>query len=259
LQRIDVGTHELRALAAGSGPPDFLCLHGLVDSLEIWEKLAPGLCERGAVTRYDQRGHGESGAAPGPCSRDDLAGDALAVLDAGGVDRAIFVGHSMGGIVSMSAALLAPERVAGLVLLGTASQCNEKTARWYERIALAGEVDGNEGLRRAIYGEKSRKRIVGEAGGIAEVTRSLKELYSDPLTPKLAALRCPVLLLVGEKDPMGSRASQIIADQIGDELATLQVIPGCGHWLQIEAVDATLAALDAWSAQHGLSKTEEHP
>ena len=255
MERIDVGTHELRVLAEGSGPPDFLCLHGLVDTLDIWTKLAPGLSERGRAIRYDQRGHGESDAPPGPYAREHLAGDALAVLDACGIDRAIFVGHSMGGIVSMSTALSAPERVKGLVLLGTASHCNEKTARWYERIALAAESDGHEGLARAIHGEKSKQRIEGDAQGIAHVTRTLKELYSDPLTPKLAELRCPVLLLVGEKDPMGSRASQIIADEVGSELSTIQVLPGCGHWIHLEAAPAVLDVIDAWAAKHELSRS----
>ena len=76
------------------------------------------------------------------------------------------MGHSMGGIISMTTALAYPKQVAGLVLIGTASQCNEKTAGWYERIALAGEKDGNAGLARAIYGEKSKKVVIqGDAKG----------------------------------------------------------------------------------------------
>ena len=52
-------------------------------------------------------------------------------------------------------------------------------------IAQAGEAEGNEGLARAIYGKKSRKQIQGDAQGIAHVTRTLKSLHEDPLTPKL--------------------------------------------------------------------------
>ncbi len=230
-QRVDVGGHALRVLTAGQGPPDLVCLHGLVDRLEIWERVAGPLAERGRVALVDQRGHGESDAPPGPYRREDLAADVSTLIGKLGAERAVLVGHSMGGIVSMTAALADPERVAGLVLIGTASQCNEKTARWYERIARAGEEDGLDGLRRAIYGDESRKEIRGDAQGIAHVTRALGSLYADPLTPKLSAIECPVLLIVGEKDPMGSRASSILASKLRD--AELVSVPDCGHWVHV--------------------------
>jgi pimeloyl-ACP methyl ester carboxylesterase len=242
---IDVGGHRLRVEVSGQGPPDLLCLHGLVDRLEIWDRMAAKLAERGRLIRVDQRGHGESEAPPGPYRRADLAADVVALIESLGSQRAVLVGHSMGGIVSMAAALAHPERVAGLVLVGTASRCSEKVAGWYERIAVAGERDGTAGLARAIYGEKTRKVVTGDAQGIAHVTRTLKSLYEDPLTPKLADIRCPVLLVVGEKDPMGPKASAIIADQLPD--ARLEVVPDCGHWVHVEQPEAVLTAFDQWA------------
>jgi len=239
---VDVGTHRLRLRVSGDGSPDFLCLHGLVDRIEIWDRIAGPLAERGRVACLDQRGHGESEAPAGPYRREDLAGDVSAVIRALGSEKVVLVGHSMGGIISMTTALEHPDQVAGLVLIGTASQCNEKTAGWYERIARAGEKDGNTGLKNAIYGEKSRKVIDGDAQGISEVTRTLKSLYEDPLTPKLSAVECPVLLVVGQKDPMGSKASTIIAEQFKD--AELVTVPDCGHWVHVSEPDAVLDAID---------------
>ena len=152
----------------------------------------------------------------------------------------------MGGIVAMETALASPERIAGLVLIGTTSECREKVAGWYERIALAGEQDGSAGLRRAIYGEKATKQITGDAQGIAHVTRMLKSLHSDPLTPRLREIRCPALMAVGEKDPMGPKASEIVHDAMPAGRAELLRVPDKGHWLQLEAVEAVVAALDAW-------------
>ena len=259
-QRIDLGSHALRCRSeAASTKIDataarFVCLHGLVDTLEIWDKLAPALAERGPIVRFDQRGHGESGAPPGPCTRADLAADVVGLLDTLTIERAVLVGHSMGGIVSLATALLYPDRVAGLVLLGTASQCNERTAGWYERIAQAGERAGTDGLREAIYagrsggksGGKSGRRVEGDARGIAAVTRMLESLYTDPLTPELGQVACRVLLLVGENDPMGSRASEIIAEALPTDASTLQVLPGCGHWIHVEAAAAVVDAIDRW-------------
>ncbi len=241
---LDVGGHRLRLDVTGEGSPTFLCLHGLVDRIEIWNELQGPLASRGRVARLDQRGHGESEAPPGPYRREDLARDVGAVVDELGDPNTILVGHSMGGIVSMATALATPERVAGLILIGTASQCNEKTAAWYERIALAGEHEGNQGLARAIYGERSRKKIMGDARGISEVTRVLKSLYDDPLTPKLKAIACPVLLIVGDKDPMGAKASSILASHFSD--AELVTVPDCGHWVHVEEPDAVLAAIDRY-------------
>jgi 3-oxoadipate enol-lactonase len=251
MQRVRVGDTELRVETSGSGSPNLLCLHGLVDTLEIWDRIAAPLAERCRLVRYDQRGHGESGAPAGPYTRADLAGDAIGVLDALEIDRAVLVGHSMGGIVSMATALAHPDRIAGLVLIGTASQCSEKVAGWYERIAVAGEKDGTAGLARSIYGEKTKKKIAGDGVGIAHVTRTLKSLFEDPLTPKLEQIKCPVLLLVGEKDPMGPKASEIIASKLSD--AQLEVVPGCGHWIHVDEPDVTLSAFDRWMAGRSLS------
>ena len=152
----------------------------------------------------------------------------------------------------MTAALASPDRIAGLLLLGTASHCSERIAGWYERIALAGETEGTAGLARTIYGERSKRHVVGNGQAIAHVTRTLKSLYEDPLTPKLRELRCPTLLLVGEKDPMGPKASEIIRDALPD--ATLEVLSGRGHWTHVEAPEAVIAALDRWLVAHGLDR-----
>jgi 3-oxoadipate enol-lactonase len=247
-RRVDRGGYALRCALAGGGQPTFLCLHGLVDTLEIWDRLVEPLAERGRVVRLDQRGHGESQAPPGPCTREDLAADAVGVLDALGIERAILVGHSLGGIVAMTAALARPTRVAGLVLLGTASHCSERVAAWYERIARAGEQEGLDGLARAIYGAAPRPRVRGDARAIAQVTRALKSLHGDPLTPRLAQVACPTLLLVGANDPLGPKASEIVLRALPPGRGRLEVIAERGHWLHVEAPGAVVEALDRWRA-----------
>ncbi len=251
-RRLQVGGHKINVLSRGEGQRHFTCLHGLVDTLAVWGRLAPALESRGRVTRIDQRGHGASASPAGPYARADLADDVARVLDAEAAEESILVGHSMGGIVAMEAALRHPDRVAGLVLIGTTSECREKVAGWYERIALAGESDGNAGLCRAIYGEKSTKAIEGDAEGIVHMTRMLKSLYSDPLTPRLGDVRCPALLAVGEKDPMGPKASAIVHAALPPGRAEILRIPEKGHWLQLDAVEPLVGALDGWLGQFDL-------
>jgi 3-oxoadipate enol-lactonase len=241
-QHVDVGGHALRVETWGAGPPYFVCLHGLADTLSIWSRLAPGLADRGQVVLVDQRAHGGSDAPPGPYRREDLATDVRGLLDRLTIDRAVLVGHSMGGVVVLTTALAYPERVARLVLLGTASEASPRVAAWYERIACAAEIDGLAGLAGAIYGAGADRRVDGDPRGIAHVTRCLKSLADDPLTPRLPAIACPVLVVVGENDPMGVGASVIIQRHIPG--AQLEVIPGRGHWLHVEAPDLLLHIVD---------------
>jgi pimeloyl-ACP methyl ester carboxylesterase len=243
---IDLGSHNTRITDSGEGDQVFLCLHGLVDSIEIWERLTPKLMKFGRVVAMDQRGHGRAGAPPGPYTRKDLAADVIGVLDSLNLEKVILVGHSMGGIIAMTTALAYPNRVVGLVLLGTASHCNEKTANWYEKIALSGEQDGVAGLASAIYGPISKKKIMGDAQGVAHVTRTLKSLYDDPLTQKLSNIQCRTLLIVGEKDPMGPKASANILEALPVEIGTMEVIPECGHWVQVAEANLVADAIGRW-------------
>lgn len=247
LRTVDLPTHRTTVAVSGDGEPTFVCLHGLVDDLAIWDRLVPGLADRGTVVRYDQRGHGGAGAPPGPYTRDDLAADAIAVLDRLEIDSAVLVGHSMGGIVAMTAAINHPERVAGLVLIGTTGQASAKAAAWYTKIAEAGLTDGIDGLARTIYGPDKSRTIAGDAVGIAEVTRVLEHLHPDPLTPYLGQVQCRALLVVGEHDPMGVKATEICADSLRD--STVVNVDGVGHWVHVQAPDQVLDACDQWEAR----------
>jgi 3-oxoadipate enol-lactonase len=241
--RVDVGAgFSLAVESSGEGARAFVCLHGLADTRSIWRKLAPGLAERGRVVRVDQRAHGDSSAPPGPYRRDDLAADVRTIVQTLRLGRVTLVGHSMGGIVAMATALAHPEVVDGLVLLGTASEASERVAAWYEKIATAAETSGLDGFRRAVFGADSPRAVAGDATGLAAMTRMLESLHTDPLTPRLPEIACPVRLLVGDKDPMGVGASVIIQRALPN--ATLEVVPGKGHWLHLEAPDVVLAAID---------------
>ena len=244
---VDVGGHRLRVRTLGQGSRSYLCLHGLLDTLEVWSEIEEPLAAQGRLILADQRAHGGSDAPPGPYQREDLARDVVALLDALEIERAVLIGHSMGGIVAMTTALAAPERVEALVLLGTASQCSEKVAGWYEEIARAGERDGLEGLARKVFGARTSRQLRGDAAGIAQLTRTLKSLWDDPLTPGLSRVSCPTLVVVGEKDPMGPRASSLIAEALPD--ATLRVLPEVGHWSHQEAPAKLVELLREWTAR----------
>lgn len=102
----------------GSGSP-VLLIHGLGYARWGWEPLLPLLAERHRVISFDNRGIGESSVPPGPYTAEMMAGDAVAVLDAAGVESAHVVGTSLGGMIAQELALAHPARVDRLVLIAT--------------------------------------------------------------------------------------------------------------------------------------------
>ncbi|HEX4245433.1 MAG TPA: alpha/beta hydrolase, partial [Acidimicrobiales bacterium] len=121
----DVATSDggvIHAVELGQGPPIVL-VHGVTLSDAVWVRQFTALADRHRVIAVDQRGHGPSVAGDDGYTFDRLAEDLLDVLDGLAVRHAVLVGHSMGGMVSLSAALAGPDRmaehVAGLVLVGT--------------------------------------------------------------------------------------------------------------------------------------------
>jgi len=110
---------HLHVVRAGEGIPVVL-LHGLTATHRYVVMGSTHLQRNGhRVIAYDARGHGASQPAPGPdaYTYGDLLADLLGVLDAEGVQRAVLAGASMGAHTAVKAALEAPERVAGLVVI----------------------------------------------------------------------------------------------------------------------------------------------
>ena len=99
------------------GAPLVVLLHEGVSDRRGWRQVAGRLAPQVTVVAYDRRGYGESPAGTAPFTHVD---DLLGVLDREQAGRAWLVGASAGGGLALDAALLAPDRVAGLVLLGTA-------------------------------------------------------------------------------------------------------------------------------------------
>jgi pimeloyl-ACP methyl ester carboxylesterase len=97
--------------------PLVVLLHGGLFDRRSWLEVAGRLAPEVTAVAYDRRGHGESALSTAPFTD---AGDLLAVLDHEGAQRAWLVGTSAGGGLALDAAVLAPDRVAGLVLIGTA-------------------------------------------------------------------------------------------------------------------------------------------
>ncbi|HXW07143.1 MAG TPA: alpha/beta fold hydrolase [Vicinamibacterales bacterium] len=115
---IDRGGARIHYQAAGHGPA-VLLIQGVGLVGEGWRPQIEGLRDRFTLVAPDNRGIGRSVAPAGRLTIEDMATDALAVMDAMGAERFHLAGHSMGGIIAQEVALRAPARVRSLALLCT--------------------------------------------------------------------------------------------------------------------------------------------
>jgi 3-oxoadipate enol-lactonase len=198
-----------------AGPPDapVLVLGGsLGTTLHMWQPLLDRLGERYRVVRYDHRGHGGSPVPPGPYTVDGLGRDVLAVLDALELDRVLYCGLSLGGMVGMWLAAHAPDRVRRLALLctaahlppaegwltraaqvragGTGSIAGTVLARWFTAPYLTAHADDVAGYRTMLAGVP--------AEGYAGCCEAIAAMDLRPLLPRITAA---TLVVAGLADP----------------------------------------------------------
>ena len=227
---------KLRYEVHGDAAPTLVLTHGLAASGETWRLQVAELARHFRTVIWDLRGHGGSDSPPGPYSLPELAADLRQVADAVGAEKIVAVGHSAGGAISLQFAVDYPERIHGLVLVGTASECNERTRQFYHDIAALAEERGMEPvLRRLGLANEAQNLRPADRHGFAAATRAMATLRELPLTPRLAEVRCPTLILVGDKDFLGAGGSVIMSRRIAG--ARLEIIPERGHGLFLEDPD----------------------
>ena len=110
--------HGVTYRTAGRGPV-LLLLHGVTNSSQTWERVAPLLSERFTLIAPDLLGHGESASPRGDYSLGAHATGVRDLLSALGHDRATVIGHSLGGGIAMQFAYQFPERCERLVLVSS--------------------------------------------------------------------------------------------------------------------------------------------
>ena len=166
ITKLTVPLRDLRLAvhAAGEGPAVVLC-HGFPDLAYGWRHLMPALAAAGyRALAPDQRGYGLTGGPPAVEAYDihHLTGDLVGLLDALGVERAIFVGHDWGGSVAWMTALLHPMRVAGVIGVNTPHYPRPSSAPIERLRAMFGDsyymvaVQGSDAIDRAMAADVRR-------------------------------------------------------------------------------------------------------
>ncbi len=270
-------------LGEGRGRPRCLLLHGNPGSLRNWEHVVPQLFAAADVVAFDMPGFGGSPRAHSghTClSLESLAEHVIDVADALSWQGPFYVvGHSHGGGVAQVAAAKHPERIAGLVLIGTLGGTAHPSYRLLslpgaETIArLAGAMIRtrrlrpiSEGVLRRVlrdicYPEPvSSERLDRELHALALRPATLVSMVHvtlgrpcEQLLESASSIRCPTLIIHGAEDALVPMAcARSIHDRIaaGGGCSHFEVIPSAGHMLieyqATQLVEMILRHMSTW-------------
>ena len=156
--------HRISYRTGGRGPA-LLLLHGITNSSETWEHVAPLLTERFTVIAPDLLGHGQSATPRGDYSLGAHASGARDVMTALGVKRATVVGHSLGGGIAMQFAYQFPERCERLVLVSSGG-----LGREVHFVLRAAALPGADYVLPAL----TSARLIGVGRGLGDLLRRLR-------------------------------------------------------------------------------------
>lgn len=252
--RIRTNGIELHYTVDGEGPW-LVMSHSLACNGRMWDPQLPALARRFKVLRFDTRGHGLSEAPAGAYTLEALADDVKGMLDALGIRAAHWVGLSMGGMIGQTFALKYPGVLQSLVLADTTSRYPPEAAPiWAERIRIA-ESQGMEPLVQPTlerwFTAPYRASHAAEVARIADMIRATPVAgyvgcsHAIPridLTARLAEIKLPALVIVGEQD---TGTPPAMAREIHDNLpgSELVVIASAAHLANVEQPAAFDAAL----------------
>jgi pimeloyl-ACP methyl ester carboxylesterase len=225
----------------GSGAP-VMFLHGFALDRTMWAAQTSALAGQSRCLAIDIRGFGESPPAP-PFSMDRYADDAVAVLDAAGMERATVVGLSMGGYTAFALWRRHAERVRALVLADTKAGVDgpDARARRRELIEVA-RTGGPEAVAEqqiaGVLGKTTRerrpdivtmvRRIMTRAS-VGGIVGALEAMLARPdSTPTLATISVPTLVIVGDEDVL-TRPTEARAMHKAIAGSRLEILGGAGH------------------------------
>ena len=263
-----VDERRIRYLDYGSGPT-LVLLHGMASSWQWWLENIPTLGRRHRIIAVDLPGCGNSEQLPPPAEMSHYAHTVLGLLDHLGIRSATVAGHSMGGLVAIAMSQVAPQQVKKLILVdaGGAPMTERRLAATLVLLRMCAAVMQRGFVRRGLATSARLRRI------------ALRGAFFDPdrLSPALAAqtmplfagpgfidsvaaagravrstepesIRCPVLLVWGERDMVAPvRGARDMDARLAD--SELVVLPNVGHSPMVESPDTFNELVLAFTAQ----------
>ena len=225
-----------------------LLVQGLGAEKNSWNLQRAALALRHHTIAFDNRGAGRSDKPDGTYNLEQMADDALAVLDAAGIETAHVVGASMGGVISQIVAVKFPHRVRSLTLVCTACRNHpwrqELLQSWAKTAADKGMIEVGKEAAQWVMSPRSFRRLVPAFTWMGPLA-ALRPRHSfvsqidailntrEDLVDQLSTITAPTMVIVGNQDILTPRGdSEEIAERIPN--AELVVISGAAHGLMME-------------------------
>ena len=254
--RVKVNSISINYELYGKEEADILMFsHSLGTNLLMWDPQVKVLRDKYKLICFDTRGHGKSDVPDGAYTLEQLAQDAVGLMDTLGIEKVHWIGLSMGGMIGQAVALNYPERLKSLILCDTAAKVNEEDQPiWQQRIDTALK-HGMEALLEATlerwftkpFREKKPPEVelikklfvstpVKGFVGCAEAIRKLN--YLD----RLPKIKLPTLIIVGQED-MGTPVE--VAKEMHKRISNseLVIIPSAAHLSNLEQPEKFNTAL----------------
>jgi non-heme chloroperoxidase len=258
------------------GAPPVVCLHGGGQTAYMYEELGDALRDRWLLVAPDLPGHGDSDvdlglAAWGGIDRRGLATSVLAFCDHIGLDRARFVGASLGGITSLTIAAMAPERVESIALIDIGHRLEDEGVKrivefMTQHESFASLDEAADAIAQYLPGRRKqtpqrltrnlRQRADGRWEWKHALGRNLRAARSENpdyrpgnwraltegMDDELGHLTCPVLVLRGQQsDVLSDEGAQEVARLIPD--ARLATINNAGHLAAGDNPESTVSVI----------------
>lgn len=261
---LDVSGTRYACVEEGQGPL-LLLMHGTTGGKQLMLPQLHALSDRFRCVSFDWPGHAESGFNPAGWTADDLVEDVVTIIRTLGEDSAILAGVSQGGAIGMRVAIKYPVRVRALVNMcggpgGPPPAALEKLALFTKTMAEGDEEERRTAATQFAKGylhapdfpERDPERFEAEIELLLSHSReSVTRLFDVPksytdITPQLGDIKCPTLVIWAPYDSRPAMGEQMAAATPG---ATLVTIPNAGHHVNVDAPDATSAAIKAFLGQ----------
>jgi 3-oxoadipate enol-lactonase len=228
--------------------PAVLMIQGLGADKHGWDMQRFVLAGRYRVVALDNRGAGRSDKPFGNYTLEQMADDAIAVLDQAGIQTAHVVGASMGGAIAQLVALKHQHRVRSLTLACTACRNHpwrrELIEGWATQATERGMGAMTREAARWVIGPRSFRRLVPAFGWLGPLamgrpahafTAQVRAILAtdESMADQLAAITVPALVMVGNQDILTPRGdSEELAERLPN--AELVVISGAAHGFMVE-------------------------
>jgi non-heme chloroperoxidase len=210
-------TIEYEQQGLESGQP-VIFLHGYLDSWYSFARVKPLLPKEIRAYFLSLRGHGDSSKNAGSYTPADFAADVLAFMDAKGIEKATIVGHNLGSFLAQKMAIENKERVAAIVLIGSAPVAGNETMVGIEELVRSlDELDpfAIAFLQAAAFCELPPDEVYEAM--VAEYLKTplpvwqatLAGLVAEDNSARLGELEAPALVVTGMEDPLYGKDEQL--------------------------------------------------